>query len=768
MIRQYTIAFLLVLSSPLWILAQNPGAGGCIFFDGTSHYIAVPHSNSLNSATALTLEAWILPGSFGSNNYDNVIIGKDGWGNGPQGYTLRCGGNGALSFNFGTGIGWQEVVVPNVLQTQTWHHVAATFDGSVMRLYVNGMQVGTTNYTGSISSGTYDLNIGRIPYTLTGPRHFSGELDEIRVWRTALSQSTIRDWMCRKVTATHPAWSQLGGYWRFDDGTGNTLPDLSPNTNNGTLVNGPIWGLSGAAIGDSSMHAYGGPISLNMPGVSGGSFLLDNVSGTPNGMQLYRVDEAPDLANLPAGYSSFDSSYYGVWIVSNSSHTFDVTLDYGPNPYIGPNEGCVAALGGRIANNSAVWYNISVTRDLAQNRITRAGIGQQQFILGRAPQPYPLVALSHVAFCDGDTAELSTNPVNGATFSWYRDGVLIPGAAAINYFATQSGNYYVTVSDSLCSYNTDTITVTEFPLPMVSQTPLGGVCIGAGLQSLAGAPSGGTFSGVGVSSGQFDPILAGLGNSEVYYSYTDSNMCVGVDTQMVAVYADPSAVFPNPNDVCENDASFPLTVANPPGGTYSGPGVSANDFFPSSVGVGSFPLQYVIVDSNGCTDTANASIVVHANPAAPSITLVGNTLTSSASTGNQWQLNGNDIPGANSDTYQPTMTGTYTVIVIDSNGCPSDPSMGILFVGVDDLQALQWDFYPNPVSSDLNVEWAGDPGTRYELELRDLQGRLLWREEGTVFGSEQRRRVPMEELSGGIYFVHLRSGDTRAVGKVQR
>lgn len=759
---------LLALGMNSLVFAQNPGAGSCLFFNGTNNYISIPHSNSLVNDSAITLEAWFLPGSFGSNTWENVILGKDGWAQGPQGYTLRCGGNGALSFNFGTGSNWQEVLVPNVLQTQAWYHVAATFDGSTMRLYLNGVEIGTTNYSGTISSGNYDLNIARIPYAITGPRHFNGEVDEVRVWRTALSPNTIRDWMCRKVTASHPDYAQLGGYWRFDDGAGPALTDLSPNSNTGTLVSAPLWGLSGAAIGDTSLYAYGGAVSLNMPGMTGGSFLLDNVSGTPDGVQLYRINEAPDLANLPAGYVSFDSSYYGVYMISNSSHTFDVTLDYGPNPYIGANDGCNAAIAGRIANNSAVWSDIAVTRDLTQSRLIRSTIGAQQFILGRNLQPYPLVALGHVNFCVGDTAELATNPGTGLSYAWYLNGSPISGATSTNYFATQAGDYYLEVSDSQCTWRTDTATVTVYALPAVSQMALGGVCIDAGLQALSGMPIGGSFSGPGISGGQFDPLQAGLGSSTVFYTFTDSNQCAATDSQFVTVHPTPSAVFSNPADVCENDPSFPLTGANPSGGTYLGPGVSANDFFPASVGPGNYPLQYVVVDSNGCTDTAAAAITVNANPTTPTITLAGNTLTSSAATGNQWQLNGTDIPGATANTYVMAMTGFYTLIVTDSNGCVSDPSMGITFVGQAESELIRWEVGPNPVRDRLRVEWAGSAGANYALELRDLRGRVLYHAAAQMDRADGRAEISLVDCAAGIYLLQLRIGERRVTAKVVR
>ena len=79
--------------------------------------------------------------------------------------------------------------------------------------------------------------------------------------------------------------------------------------------------------------------------------------------------------------------------------------------------------------------------------------------------------------------------------------------------------------------------VTVHSLPVVSIDPLvnDSVCNTSGLLTLPSAtPLGGTFFGTGVTGNEFDPASAGIGNHFVYYTYTDSNGCFGVDT--VSIY----------------------------------------------------------------------------------------------------------------------------------------------------------------------------------------------------------------------------------------
>jgi trimeric autotransporter adhesin len=92
---------------------------------------------------------------------------------------------------------------------------------------------------------------------------------------------------------------------------------------------------------------------------------------------------------------------------------------------------------------------------------------------------------------------------------------------------------------------------------MASLAPLPDtLCTTAGIQALNGIPSGGTYSGTGVTASQFDPAAAGVGIHALIYSYTDGNNCTDADTMVVvvevctglehALFA-PVTLYPNPN-----------------------------------------------------------------------------------------------------------------------------------------------------------------------------------------------------------------------------
>jgi len=213
-----------------------------IQFDGASSYVTISPQTGLDITATVTIEAWIKPASFGFNSAQNSIVCKHGWSSGEGGFVLRCGGTGELSFNIGgvdtngVNVSWVEVFsATNVLSLNTWSHVAGTFDGSVLKCYVNGVVVGTTVFAGSIApSNAYPLAIGRLADPVWGPdRYFSGSMDEVRVWNRALSDVEIQGGMNNHIDPASA--SGLVSYWRMNEGAGSTVYDVASANNGGTV-----------------------------------------------------------------------------------------------------------------------------------------------------------------------------------------------------------------------------------------------------------------------------------------------------------------------------------------------------------------------------------------------------------------------------------------------------------------------------------------------------------------------------------------------------
>ena len=158
--------------------------GKALSFNGSSSWVAIPATTSLNLTTGMTLEAWVNPTTVNGNWRDVIYKGNDNYylsatsattGTPAGGGTF--GGSGTTAF--GTA----------VLATNTWTHLAETYDGATLRLYVNGTQISSLARTGNIAISTNALQIGGDPFY---GQYFAGIIDEVRVYNTALSAAQIQ------------------------------------------------------------------------------------------------------------------------------------------------------------------------------------------------------------------------------------------------------------------------------------------------------------------------------------------------------------------------------------------------------------------------------------------------------------------------------------------------------------------------------------------------------------------------------------------------
>lgn len=173
-----------------------------------------------------------------------------------------------------------------------------------------------------------------------------------------------------------------------------------------------------------------------------------------------------------------------------------------------------------------------------------------------------------------------------------------------------AGNYTITYSytDNLGCVRTATSNQLVNALPTVNAGSYDPVCVNANPVSLNGTPAGGVFSGTGVSGNQFNPSV-GTGLYTINYSYTDANGCSNSSNTSITVNALPTVNAGTYAPVCNTAAPVPLN-GTPAGGSFSGTGVSGNQFNPS-VGPGTYIITYDYTDGNGCSNSATASITVN-------------------------------------------------------------------------------------------------------------------------------------------------------------
>lgn len=180
-------------------------AGGLVL-DGANNFARIPHTASLQLTQAVTLSAWVRPDRHGGwqsvvrkvvqegshaypfSSYDLMLLDT------PSGFQARMGVSGAdgnrtyatsgQSFAYGS-----------------WHHIVGTFDGSAVRLYVNGVEQATAAYASSMVAAAGPVLLGR---NGAGGDTFKGVMDDVRIYGRPLS-GVEADALYRAVIPPSPA-----------------------------------------------------------------------------------------------------------------------------------------------------------------------------------------------------------------------------------------------------------------------------------------------------------------------------------------------------------------------------------------------------------------------------------------------------------------------------------------------------------------------------------------------------------------------------------
>ncbi len=265
-------------------------------FDGANDRINCGNSTSVQiTGSSITLEAWVKLSSFAGSPSDGNIINKEQ--NSPDyGYMLRVGGSGIVNFNLGNG-SWNELnTSANSVQLGTWHHIAGTYDGTNMKIYIDGSLVATQPRSIVISNSTANLFIGDWPNT---GRNINGSIDEVRIWNRALPIAEIQNNMNCELPSPSTQ-NGLVAYYQFNQGVNEatntsvtSLTDTSGNANNGTLTNF-------ALTGTTSNWLAGSPIvtGTNCAVLSTSNFeIANNIKMYPNPTSNFVTVEVNNLTN---------------------------------------------------------------------------------------------------------------------------------------------------------------------------------------------------------------------------------------------------------------------------------------------------------------------------------------------------------------------------------------------------------------------------------------------------------------------------------------
>lgn len=232
--------------------AAAPPPNSALQFDGSNDIATAPDSNSLDINGPITIEAWIKMDTAPAGDYHTIAF-KRGSASGKNiAYALYY--RSGLLFEFRNGSRTWDLNDFRPISTGVWHHVAAVYDRTTIRLFVDGQQTASRAVTAEITSTAGAFSVGaNFAWT---DEQFDGTIDELRL--SAVARYT--------ANFTPPAAftpdANTRGLWHFDEGTGQTVADASGNgntltrgTNNTTETRDPDWVAGTGYIAGSAFLA---------------------------------------------------------------------------------------------------------------------------------------------------------------------------------------------------------------------------------------------------------------------------------------------------------------------------------------------------------------------------------------------------------------------------------------------------------------------------------------------------------------------------------
>ena len=180
-----------LVNGPTWAAGRN---GTALQFDGTNDRMRINHADSLNLTTASTFSTWIYPTA--AQTGWRTILQKE-----VDAYFLSSTTSTGVPATGGTlnSSCCHDVFAPGALPLNTWTHIAATYDGAQMRIYINGVQVASAARSGTYQSTTAPLWVGGSAWY---GEHFQGRLDDLRIYNRALSAAEIQTDMAASVAGS--------------------------------------------------------------------------------------------------------------------------------------------------------------------------------------------------------------------------------------------------------------------------------------------------------------------------------------------------------------------------------------------------------------------------------------------------------------------------------------------------------------------------------------------------------------------------------------
>jgi chitodextrinase len=516
-------------------------SGGALSFDGSSSWVTVPDSAGLDLTSAMTLEAWVKPAALGTS-WRTVLVKES-----PNGLAY-----GLYAHDGGPGPSAHAVVTADKYATASttipvgsWTHLAASYDGSRLTVWINGNPAGNIPLTGSVTQSGGVLRIGG---NSVWSEWFSGQIDDVRVYNRALAQSEIKADMANPVkrpSDTTPPSAPTGltvsgvsqtsaslKWTASSDNVGVTGYDVSVNGTTVTRTASTTFTASGLNCGTSYT------LGVSAADAAGNS--------SPRATATAATSACPTQPSGPVASYSFNAGS-GSTLSDDSGHSNSGTITNAAWSANGKFGGALSFNG----SNSSVSIADSPSLDLTNAMTlegwvnpTALGVDWRTVVVKEQPSQLAYALYAHDggpgpsghAFVGSDTSAGagSTIPTgswtflattyNGSTITLYVNGTAVATRAASGPIAISAsplriggnaiwGEWFAGLIDQVRVYNRS-LSPAELQTDMT--TPVGA------------APGGGTPSDTTAPSTPGAPVAGSTTQTSVGLTWTASSDAVGV------------------------------------------------------------------------------------------------------------------------------------------------------------------------------------------------------------------------------------------------
>ena len=272
----------------------------------TNSYATAAHLAAYNLTNAITLAVWLKPAQAGAAgpNYSQFLTKGD---SSTSGWGLRFTDSRTVIFQM-TGQNGNSITSLGVLPSNHWTHVAATFDGTTARVYLNGLLDRTAGWSRTSSNNSSAGTIGQVIGVLDDARVYSNALTESEIIGLYFAGDTDRDRLPDPDESTYSTittnrdtdadgfydglevragtnptngtsfsavTNNVVGWWKLDEASGTTAADSSGQGNTGGVSNGATWVTSGV-ISNSLQFDGGNDFMMTATAGAGTSLALTN------------------------------------------------------------------------------------------------------------------------------------------------------------------------------------------------------------------------------------------------------------------------------------------------------------------------------------------------------------------------------------------------------------------------------------------------------------------------------------------------------------